>query len=412
MGKVVRLMALLASIGMLSQLFRSSHSVVAPDIMLDLGISSEGLGILTSGYFFAAAAIQIPAGILVDRFGPRRVIPVMFLAASLGVMVFSASGTLAGLLLGRVLMGIGCGAVVMAALVVGARWLPPATFSAMIGAVFGLSHVGNLLGTTPMAYASEAMGWRMAQQLLAVAAVAVAVVVVLFPSDGPRNLVENKRPRASLRADILAVREVVRHPDLPPIIFMAFFGYATLSCVLSLWGSPYLHDVHGLGAVDRGNVMLMMALALGFGNILVTPLDRVFNTRKWLVFAGVLISIAIFSTLAAYPGITVFKAGVLFAVFGFVSSYTAVIVAHGRALFPDHLIGRGLTTVNCAVLLGAAVMQAITGLIVGYFETTAGHDAAIVAYRAVFGFLAITLVLALAVYSRSRDFKPRGSARM
>jgi predicted MFS family arabinose efflux permease len=167
--------------------------------------------------------------------------------------------------------------------------------------------------------------------------------------------------------------------------------------VLGVWGGPYLYDVHKLDAVQRGNVLLAMGVAQILGILAYGPMDRVLRSRKKAVLGGAAISTALLVVLALVPQPPLWLAVGLLSAFCFFCAFGTVIVAQGRALFPDRLAGRGVTTVNMAQCLGLTVLPAGVGYIVEAFGNT---DAA---YRAAFGALAIGLVLGASVYVRSRD---------
>jgi predicted MFS family arabinose efflux permease len=167
--------------------------------------------------------------------------------------------------------------------------------------------------------------------------------------------------------------------------------------VLGVWGGPYLYDVHKLDAVQRGNVLLAMGVAQILGILAYGPMDRLLRSRKKVVLGGVAMSVTLLVLLAVVPRPPLALAVVLLAAFCFFCAFGTVIVAQGRALFPDRLAGRGVTTVNMAQCLGLAVLPALVGYIVEAFDNSD------LAYRAAFGILALGLVTGASVYVRSRD---------
>lgn len=176
--------------------------------------------------------------------------------------------------------------------------------------------------------------------------------------------------------------------------------------VLGLWAAPYLNDVHGLEPVARGNVLLAMGIAQAAGTLAFGPLDRRFNTRKWIVAAGAAATVTVLLALAAIAQPPTALAVALLIALCAVASYSVVIVTHGRSLFPDELAGRGVTTVNLSQVAGAALLPIATGWILGGFATAPGrHEED--GYRLVFAVIAAALGCGLLVYLRARDAKPR-----
>ncbi|MBU2090556.1 MAG: MFS transporter, partial [Alphaproteobacteria bacterium] len=214
------------------------------------------------------------------------------------------------------------------------------------------------------------------------------------------------RQAESLRDIFGGLWAVWRTPGLGKVLAVHTFAYASQSTVLGLWAGPYLHDIHGLGAVGRGNVLLAMGAAQICGLLIFGPLDRLFNTRKWVIIAGGVLSVSILAALAALHQPPVWLAIGLMVGLCLVTTYSLVIVAHGRSLFPDHLAGRGITTVNIAQVIGCAFLPIATGIIVNAFPSSAsGYDE--LGYRYAFGFIGLSLAAGLAIYATATDSKPK-----
>ena len=232
-----------------------------------------------------------------------------------------------------------------------------------------------------------------------------AVFYLLVRDDPPGRPVPppSKEGLGDIMRGLMAVWKT---PHLSRILAVHTFAYASQSTVLGLWGGPYLHDIHGLDAVGRGNVLLAMGAAQIAGILSFGPLDRLFNTRKWLVAAGSAGTISVLMALALLKGPPAWLAIFLLVLLCYVTTYSLVIVAHGRSLFPDHLAGRGITTVNLAQVFGCAFLPVTTGAIVNAFPNS-GAGYAEDAYRLAFGFIALCLALGCAWYLGGPDSKPR-----
>jgi MFS family permease len=164
--------------------------------------------------------------------------------------------------------------------------------------------------------------------------------------------------------------------------------------------------VHGMDGPARGNVLFAMAAAQLLGILAFGPLDRIFDTRKWIIVPGGLLSVGLLGAMALIPGLPVAAAVALLILFTGVTAYAVVIVAHGRSLFPDHLLGRGVTTVNIAQVVGLTMLPLITGPIVGAFPAP-GAISPEIAYRAAFGAIALLLAAGVAVYAmKAKDARP------
>jgi predicted MFS family arabinose efflux permease len=355
--------------------------------------------------FLTAALAQLPAGIMIDVHGPRRTIPVMLTLVVSGSLVFATATSGMGLVAGRLLMGLGVAALGMASLVASARWFEPKHFGAIVGIIIGLSQFGNVLATYPMAVVSDAIGWRNSYLIMTAITAFLGVACFLLIRDAPPDHPYHQRSRETFRNALHGVGEILATPGVPKLLTMAFTAYAVVSCILGLWIGPFLHDVHGLDTIARGNVLFFFTVAMIIGNLSIGSLDRVFDSRKRIIMSGAILTVAILVALALYPAAPLPVVAALLTGIGYLAGYTIVIIVHGRGFYPDRLMGRGVTVVNSAVLGGAAVMQGITGLIAGKLAPGALELPTDV-YRVIFATLAIVLVLALIVYSTCPD-KPR-----
>ncbi|MCH7634344.1 MAG: MFS transporter [Proteobacteria bacterium] len=406
MGAAVAIFLALFPGAAISHFHRTAVSVIAPDIMAEIGLTHQEFGTMASGMFFGIALAQIPTGILLDRFGPRITIPVMQIVAVAGTVMFAAADSLTDLFIARFLIGVGFGSTFMGGLVVAARWFPRDRF-ALVTALFlgGSSGIGNLLAATPMAALTGWIGWRWAFAWVAVATLMVALFTYLIVRDAPPDHPYHSRRPETLSAVLKGIGPLLNTPRLAYIIALAMVGYPTLVAILGTWGGPYLHDVHGLDGIGRGNVLSVMAVAVIIGLVFFGPLDRYFDTRKWVVISGASLAAVVLAVLAMAPGLGLWQVTVLFALYGLLGSFYVTNFAFARSLFPDHMVGRGITIVNFGNFIGVALTQVMTGLIVGHFAAADGPVPEL-AYRLVFAYLAAAMVLVLLFYARVRESRP------
>ena len=360
---------------------------------------------LTGAFFLAYAASQIPIGMMLDRIGTRITVSGMLLFAVAGSLLFAAANGMMGLTVARVLMGMGCAGIVSGSLVVCTRWFPPYHFALLVTILVGIGNLGNLVATTPMAAAVQAVGWRFSFVGIAAIVAVLAGLGYLIIRDAPPGHGYHRRKAESLAAVVRGVGEVMLNSRLPVMLGLSFVSYAGMITVLALWGAPYLNDVHGLDVVRRGDVLLIMSTSLVAGQLAFGPLDRIFDTRKGVVLGGGLASVAVLSLLALLPHPALWQVTLLFSALAAFNGYALVAFAHARTIFPDRLVGRGLTTLTVGGMGGPAVMQMVTGPIVGAFTQDDGTVAA-EGYRLMFAFLAVTVLAGLLFYSRTSDARP------
>ena len=372
----------------LSQFYRAFLAVLTPVLQTDLGATPGDLAWASGLWFLAFAAMQIPVGAALDRLGPRRTASaILGLAGGGGALLFALAQTPLHVMLAMALIGVGCSPVLMAAYVIFARVYPPAIFATLAGATIGLGSLGNILSAARLAALVDSVGWRAALGGLATVTVLVAALLWIA--------VRDPAPAQS-GPTTGSVLDLLRMPALWPILLMMFAGYGPVASLRGLWAGPYARDTFGADAAAIGWVTLAMGLAMVLGNFLYGPADRVFHTRKWVVWTGNAVVLAALLALAWAPAAGLWQSTLLLALAGLCGSAFAVIMAHGRALFPPHLTGRGVTLVNMFGIGGAGLLQFASRPIHG-----GGTDPD--SYRALFLFFAAIVALGLFAYLFSRD---------
>ncbi len=396
------LLAMLAATTILSQFFRASTSVIGPELIRDLSLSPEALGFANGAFFIALLLPQVLVGVLFDRIGPRLTVSILSVLMVAGAFMHAAAESGAGLAAARFIVGLGCAGSFMSAVVLISRWYPRASWSMALSWVFALSQAGFFLAGLPLAAVSEWIGWRVAFCGMGIAAAIAGVLFFSLVRDHPPGHMPQKaEPIGALKG----LRQVLATPGLLRVLALFTVAYAAFASVMLLWAGPYLNDVHGLDALDRGRVLFGMALFQTVAGLAVGPLDRVFNSRKWVAVANATVALAALVGLAAVPGISTTSAIALLFLLSAASAYGSVLLTHIRSHFPDHLAGRGATTGNMAQLIGAALLPIITGFIPALFPY-AGPGYAPIAYRWIFATLAIALAVGLAIYLTAKDSKP------
>ncbi len=402
----VRVVVTLAVTLVISQFYRTTLAAIAPELMHELHLSAGELGVASSAFFLAFAAMQIPVGMLLDRFGPRRTVPSLLVLAVTGAVVVARSDGFALLTIGQVLLGAGCSGIFMGGLVSVARWFPADRFATVAAAVVAFSNTGGLLSATPFSAVVEAIGWRASFLALAGVTAFLALAIVALVRDAPPGHPFHERPPEGLGGALRGVREVLTNRRIWPLLAMSFVSYPAILAVRSVWAGPFVHDVYGLDGVARGNVLLLISVAMIAGLLAYGPLDRVFDTRKRIIVWGTLATIPTLVILAAVPHLEPWQATALLVLFAFLGSNYVQIQPHGKAFFHERLVGRVMTALNLASFTGIATFQAVTGFILGAFPVSEAGTYPPEAYRAMFAFLAVVSALALFAYARSKDVRP------
>jgi MFS family permease len=289
----------------------------------------------------------------------------------------------------------------MAPLAIYARRFPPERFATLTGVQLGFGSIGGLLATAPLAFAAALVGWRGSFLALAAITAAIALMVAVVVTDAPRAA-GAPRPRETLGESIAGLAAVFRVPSFGRLFVIHLTSYSSYALVVGLWGGPYLAHVYGYGLAARGDVLFLAALAQIAGSLAWGPTDRVFGSHKLPVLLGAGISIAALGGLALGGPLGPPLLIAWFCLFGFACAFMPVMIAHGKSLFPPHLVGRGITVLNMATMGGVFLAQALSGAVIELFPALDGIYP-LAAYQTVFGLQAVFLAVSWVVYLGSRD---------
>lgn len=385
----------------ISQFLRNSIGVIANDLARELDLSATQTGLLSSAFFLSFAAVQIPVGIAMDRYGPKRTMLATAVLAVAGIALFALAPSASVLIAARALMGLGCSTFFMAPLVIYARRFPPQRFAGLTSLQMGLANIGTLSATAPLAVSASLLGWR--ASFLAVAGLTVAVALVIVwavPKDSGAG-----RRQESWSATFRGVAAALKVRSFGPVFFMHLTVYSCFATMIGLWGGPWLADVHGASLAGKGNILLLGAAAQMGGLLLWGAMDRFWGSYKRPVLAGGAATVLLLGILVFFP-IDLASAAVWFALFGLSVAVTPILVAHGKSLFPPELTGRGITLMNMGTIGGAFLSQSVTGVLMDMVGRSDGGVYSPEGYRLVFSALAGWMLLSLIFYAGAIDPHP------
>jgi predicted MFS family arabinose efflux permease len=356
---------------LLSYLYRTVNAVISPELTRELGLTPASLGLLTSAYFVAFAAMQIPAGMLLDRYGPRRVEPVLLLVAGAGALAFAFADGTSGLLAARALIGLGVAVCLMAPLKAIAAWYPVERQASLAGWVMVAGGAGALAATTPLEFALRFASWRTIFDELAVATFAVAIWIWLRVPDTPKP-----EQTQGFAVQWAGVRRVFGHPRFWWLAPLGGFGMGSFMAVQGLWSVPWLMEVDGYSrAAAAAHLLLMSAVILGgyvFLGMFATRLARRGIHARHLFAAGFgLNGLALAAIVLQVPGSylwwSLYGLGAAVNVLGF------TVLNEG---FPKDLAGRSNTALNLLMFVGSFSTQWGMGVVVEAARAGMGLDTA------------------------------------
>jgi len=367
----------------LSQAFRTIAAIMAAPLAAEFSLSPQALGLFAGAFHFAFGALQLFMGIGIDLHGLRRTVLVAFPLAIAGSVLSALAPNFPTLVIGQVLIGIGCAPAFLVCTVFIARHFAPQRFAAVSGVVLAVGSVGMLLTGTPLAWLIEASSWRMGFWVLAGCAVAAWLViarVVHEPHVAPTG------PRESLGQAVRTFGALFTLPHTAGILALAAVAYASFVALRGLWLGPMLMQRHGDTLVQSGNIaVLMTVIALigppVFGRLDPGPARR----RRWLTGFSLAMA-ALFAVLAldTHKGVDV--AAVL--AIGLLSGYTVLQYSDVKGAYAPAVTGRALALFTMAMFMGVALVQWLTGAVASVAQAHGVEP-----FLAVYGSISAMLVL-------------------
>ena len=346
----------------LSQAFRTITAIMATGLQAEFGLSAQALGVFAGTFAFAFGTMQLFMGIAIDFWGIRRTLLVAFPMAIAGAALSAVATGYSMLLLGQVLIGVGCAPAFLVCTVFIARYFAPSRFAAVSGAAMGVGGLGMLFTGTPLAWLVEQSSWRWGFGVLAgLAALAWALIFwkVREPQAAHADTTAHAAPE-SLGQTVRGFGALFLLPHTVGILLLALMTYASMLSLRGLWLGPLLIDRHGYTLVASGHVATAMSLVSLFSPAFFGRMDPGPGARRrWLIGFTVLMA-ALFAAMGVWQLAWLDVAGPL--AVGVLSGYIVLQYADVRSSYPAAMTGRAMSVFTMALFLGVALMQWITGV--------------------------------------------------
>jgi len=375
----------------LSFFFRNVNAVISRDLAAEFSLAPQDLGLLTSTYFLAFAAFQLPLGVLLDRYGPRRVVAALMCIAASGALVFGLAQDFVMLSLGRALIGLGVSGGLMGAIKAFTLWFPPSRLATLNGLYIAVGGVGGLSATAPVEAMLGPFGWRVVFYGLAACSLAAAVAIFTVVPEKPLP----GRPETFAR-QLAGFRLIYASSAFWRIAAALVVTHAAYQALQGLWLAPWLYDVAGLERAAVARYLLLAALAYTLGSVFFgTASDRLarFGVSRMTVYkAGLLLTLAGFLAIAA--DVRVGRLPIVMA-YAFASISAAIAYTLLALRFPPEMSGRVSTAANVLMFAGSFAFQWGIGAVLRLYPVADGRYAP-EGYAAAFTVLAVLQIAVLA----------------
>lgn len=392
----------------LSYLYRVVNTIIAGDLSKDVQIDAGQLGLLTSTYLITFAAVQLPLGILLDRYGPRKIEAVLLLFAAAGAIVFALAQSLGWLMLGRALIGFGVSACLMAAFKAFVQWFPKEKLPLVNGLQFTAGGFGILAASIPVEYALNFTDWRGVFMGLALLTLVVSLLVFFVVPDKPMPA-----HRASLKEHISGILHIFTSRQFWGISPWAVSTQASFLSIMSLWAGPWLRDVAGLERAAIAPVLSWLAVGVIGGyfflGVIAERLGRYGFSTLYVASIGLVMFILVqMALIFEWTSLST----LWWILFGFFGTTGVLAYAYLSQQFAPELAGRVNTALNLLVFVFAFIAQWGIGVVINWYSAGETDHYNPLGYQIAFSIALVIQVLTMLWYfwqarhtSRLRDLK-------
>lgn len=377
---------------------RMGMSVINPDVASSLSLTPDMMGTLGSVGFYAYAVSILFSGFLATKLGPRKTITIFVTLAGLGALLFASTSSFALLLLGVAMLGCGTSVVVTSATVAFSRWFTMKEFAQLMAFYFFFGGIGNFIGTAPLSFLAETLGWRATFTAIACLMLAVSCIAALLVRDFPPEGAiarddEPAKPEGPKLSMLHYLGQAVRNKNFWCIVGWYGSIHAVYYTFGGIWGGMYFRDVYGLTRTEFGGILMMGAVGFTFGGPLLTWLcNNVFKSyRIGITISNLLCASGIALLVLNINSLSVSMLYVCVFLIGMASAPSALVYATTRAVFGPHMAG-ALAGVWSFVLFGSGgILSMIIGNVVGAAKA-AGTGNSVAYEEAFFIFLIYAII--------------------
>ncbi|MDR9412106.1 MAG: MFS transporter [Haloferacaceae archaeon] len=347
---------------------RLSTAVLSEAFTTAFVLSAAQLGTLHAAFFAVYAVLQLPTGIVVDRYGSRLTASVGMLTVAAGSLVMAAAGGFAVAVLARLLIGAGASVIFIAILRYAASWFPPRRFATVTGMTAGVAGLGAISAATPLAVLVGSVGVTRSFELAAVAAVVVAGAVWVLVRRGAADAAQREVDAAGVRAQL---RALMRDPDQWLLSLVFFAGNGTTVTIMGLWGVPYLVAVYGLSVADASVYTLIGSVGILVGGPSLGWLSDRLAMRLRPMIAGLGLTAAALAVIPLVGQPPLWAIAAIYATVGASIGVSLLSMTAIKERYPPSAAGVATAAVNTWGFVGATLLPVAMGIAVDQYRTGA-----------------------------------------
>lgn len=367
-----------------------SPSIMTGDLISAFSLNAGQLGAMLSIFFLASTFFQVPAGVLLDRFGARLLLSLAVLVSGLGTLMFGMAHSAWQIGFARLLMGIGSPFAFLGALFLASRWFAHKHFAFIAGLVQLGAALGSIVGEGPLATFVNQFGWRSTMMGVGFVTLVLSLLFWLVLRDG--------QPQVEVAEEFYdqRLRDVFKIKAVWWIAVVGFASWVTITGVGALWGIPYLMSVYGLSNEHVGYLYILLWLGLGLGSPLMGWWSDRLHSRKIPFYVCFMLGIVAGVMFMFVPSLPFVLMLFLLFLLGFTASLQSLTFGMAKDLIPHKHFVAASGLINLAAVFTGVVAQPLMGYIIDWHACERGEMTqhyVVADYQ--FGFVVIPVVLLL-----------------
>lgn len=343
-----------------------SPSVMANNLMHEFHIQATQLGNLTAFYFYAYLIMQLPVGVLLDKFGARFLTSIAIFVCALGTLLLAHAESFYLACLGRFLTGIGASFAVISCLKLSTVWFPPRQFAFMAGLMMTAGMLGAVGGEGPLAASISAIGWRETLNTLAVIGIAFAVVYFVVVRDSRDKQVASKTHETT-ESFLVSLRKIIRSKQNWYLSVFSGLAFTPVAVIGGLWGVPFIIRSHHLTKTAAATDISLVFIGFAIGAPIFGYLSDLIGKRKPLIYFSVSLATVLISSIIFYTSISPILLSTLLLLFGFFISSFMISFGMIREINPLRLAATSVAFMNTLNALLCAFADPFVGKLLDIF---------------------------------------------
>ncbi len=345
---------------------RVSPSAITNELLRDFGTNTAALGFMSSLFYYSYTLMQIPAGLLGDKFGPRKMLFVAAIICAFSLIFMSYTPTIWGVGVARLFLGLASSFGYIGPLILASRWFSNNSFAFVTGVVQAIGCIGAILGTAPIAYFSHIYDWREIMLYMGGSCLIIAILFLIIIVDSPTKKHENRQEKTKI-TELSKLKIVLYSKQTWVTGLIGGLFWAPMAMFAELWGIPFLMNLNHSNAEIASSSILIIWIGVAIGSPLFGWISGRIRSRKKPIIAAMTINFISCLGIAFWHPLSTIEMDIILFLLGFSSAAMSVTFGIVNDNNKPEVVGTAIGFNNMAVVLGATILQPIGGYIINLF---------------------------------------------